>query len=103
VLHVTCVSDIRLDWRTYNYPEPHDRKVIDLNVWFGEPFPLKSTAAGILKSTRRSMAAVVDTTDDDAYMSSQVRDASSLYSSRGVEAVTLPLHSEMRWPPSILP
>jgi len=49
------------------------------------------------------MAAVVDTTDDDAFMSSQVRDASSLYSSRGVEAVTLPLHSEMRWPPSILP
>lgn len=32
--------DIRLDWLTYN-KETEDRKLIDLLVTYGEPFPLK--------------------------------------------------------------
>lgn len=35
-----CYLDIRLDWLTYN-KETEDRKLIDLLVAYGEPFPLK--------------------------------------------------------------
>ncbi|XP_047664680.1 deleted in lung and esophageal cancer protein 1 [Tachysurus fulvidraco] len=39
-LNNTSTYDIRLDWLTYN-KEPEDKKLIDLLVAYGEPFPLK--------------------------------------------------------------
>ena len=39
------VSDIRLDWQTFNYPSSDDHKLVDLNIWFGEAFPLKKPKA----------------------------------------------------------
>ncbi|XP_026793913.3 deleted in lung and esophageal cancer protein 1 isoform X1 [Pangasianodon hypophthalmus] len=39
-LNNTSAYDIRLDWVTYN-KETEDRKLIDLLVAYGEPFPLK--------------------------------------------------------------
>lgn len=34
------VTDIRVDWETYNI-DPNDRKLLDLVVAFGGAFPLK--------------------------------------------------------------
>ena len=42
---VIFVSDIRLDWQTFNYPSSDDHKLVDLNIWFGEAFPLKKPKA----------------------------------------------------------
>ncbi|KAG7317632.1 hypothetical protein KOW79_018667 [Hemibagrus wyckioides] len=39
-LNNTSAYDIRLDWLTYN-KDPEDKKLIDLVVAYGEPFPLK--------------------------------------------------------------
>nr|CAB3238197.1 deleted in lung and esophageal cancer protein 1 [Phallusia mammillata] len=47
--------DIRLDWKTYNYPEPDDRKVVDLNIWFGDVFPLKVTKGRSKVSVTKSL------------------------------------------------
>lgn len=30
-----------MDWRVFNQPEPDDEKLVDLNVWYGHPFPKK--------------------------------------------------------------
>jgi len=35
-------SDIRLDWEIYNQ-EQDDKKLVDLLVFFGDPFPPKDT------------------------------------------------------------
>nr|XP_026694559.1 deleted in lung and esophageal cancer protein 1 isoform X1 [Ciona intestinalis] len=37
----TSCCDVRIDWQTFNYPEPSDHKLVDLNIWFGEAFPSK--------------------------------------------------------------
>ena len=36
-------SDIRIDWRTFNYAPSSVEKIIDFNMWFGEEFPILYT------------------------------------------------------------
>ena len=31
-----------MDWRVYNNPEVDDKKLLDLYVWYGHPFPRKN-------------------------------------------------------------
>jgi len=46
------VTDIRLDWRTYNYPTPTCKKLISVNVWFGDAFPLQKQMKTKIKSSQ---------------------------------------------------
>lgn len=43
-------SDIRLDWQTYN-EDKDDKKLVDLLLFFGDPFPLKDTDENETPST----------------------------------------------------
>lgn len=42
---VFCATDIRLDWETYNI-DKDDRKLVDVVLAFGDPFPLKDADVG---------------------------------------------------------
>ena len=54
--------DVRLDWRTFNYPEPDDKKIIDFKIWFGEAFPLltEKTSDVSFKSSLRHLSEIPD-------------------------------------------
>ncbi|CAK8688669.1 unnamed protein product [Clavelina lepadiformis] len=58
----TSPHDVRLDWRTFNYPEPDDKKIIDFKIWFGEAFPLltEKTSDVSFKSSLRHLSEIPD-------------------------------------------
>lgn len=61
--------DIRVDWRVSNTPEKDDKKLLDLNVWYGPAFPKKDSFDNEIVPGQSSQAKF-DTTNQNDYFNS---------------------------------
>ncbi|NXQ91537.1 DLEC1 protein, partial [Nyctibius grandis] len=86
--------DIRLDWQTYNQ-EQDDKKLVDLLMFFGDPFPLKDTdeneTASVGSTSESEIVLELDQTAipcGSVYPASQTTDEVSYSDSKEKEIVT---------------
>lgn len=86
---MTSRLDIRLDWLTYN-KETEDRKLIDLLVAYGEPFPLKDVDGNMFVGGPNSHMAFLPRLDQSQTPSTD--GSSSSVSTRSETSVSQCLH-----------
>ncbi|KAM6117322.1 LOW QUALITY PROTEIN: deleted in lung and esophageal cancer protein 1-like [Pterocles gutturalis] len=86
--------DIRLDWKIYNH-EQDDKKLVDLLMFFGDPFPLKDMDENETASTGSNSESEITLKLDQTaipcgsiYPALQTTDEPSDFDSKGEEIVT---------------
>ena len=52
-------TDLRIDWRCYNYAEHDDQKLVDFICWYGDPFPLEEPLSPAPPGSRRRKSTAV--------------------------------------------